>query len=63
MARSLFVVKDIKKGVKFYHRNIKSIRPDDELSPRFYSEILNLTATKDISRGTPLNKSHIDNFD
>jgi sialic acid synthase SpsE len=34
--------------------NVKSIRPGFGMHPKYYSEILGLTATKDIDRGTPL---------
>ena len=37
--RSIFVVRDIKKGEKFSKRNIRRIRPGNGLSPRFLSLI------------------------
>ena len=52
--RSLFVVKDIKKGERFTQNNIRSIRPSYGLTPRFYASILGRKAKKDIKRGTPL---------
>lgn len=53
-ARSLFVVKDIKKGEKFTPENIRSIRPSYGLHPRYYEEILGKTAACDLKFGTPL---------
>jgi pseudaminic acid synthase len=52
--RSLFVVKDIKKGDVFNKENVRSIRPGYGLHPRYYVEVLGAEATQDIIRGTPL---------
>ncbi|HON57713.1 MAG TPA: SAF domain-containing protein, partial [bacterium] len=61
--RSLFAVKDIKKGEKFTKENIKSIRPSDGLPPLYYYQILNKYAAIDIKYGTPLTKEMIINFE
>lgn len=53
-ARSLFVVERIKKGEVFTPRNIRSIRPNNGLHPKFYDEILGKTAKKDLEFGHPL---------
>jgi pseudaminic acid synthase len=53
-SRSLYVVKDIKKGEKLTPDNIRSIRPGYGLHPKYYNEILGKTAKCDIERGTPL---------
>lgn len=52
--RSLFVVKDIKKGERFSAENIRSIRPADGLPTKYYDEVLGKSATQYIERGTPL---------
>ncbi|MCK5160363.1 MAG: pseudaminic acid synthase [Candidatus Aureabacteria bacterium] len=52
--RSLFVVKDIKKGEKFTEDNVRSIRPADGLKPNNFKKILGKTARKNIKNGTPL---------
>jgi len=59
-ARSLFVVKDIKKGEIFTEENVRSIRPGYGLHPEFYYKILGKKAKRDIKRGTPLKWSLID---
>lgn len=53
-ARSLFAVKDIKKGEKFTPENIRSIRPGCGLHPKYYEEIIGKTAKCDIKYGMPL---------
>jgi sialic acid synthase SpsE len=52
--RSLFAVKDIKKGEMFTVDNIRSIRPSHGLKPKFYASIIGKVATRDISFGEPL---------
>jgi pseudaminic acid synthase len=54
-ARSLFAVKDIKKGEKFSDDNIRSVRPSDGLPPKYLEDIIGKTALTDIETGTPLN--------
>ena len=58
-ARSLFVVKDIKKGELFTEENIRSIRPGAGLHPKYFSEILGKRAVEDIKKGTPLKWEHV----
>ena len=58
-ARSLYVVKDIKRGEKFTQENVRSIRPSNGLHPKYYEEILGETANCDLKFGTPLNKDFI----
>jgi len=52
--RSIFVVKDIRKGERFTKENIRVIRPGYGMHPKHYEEVLGKTAKKDIKRGTPL---------
>lgn len=53
--RSLFVVRDVKKGELFTAENVRSIRPADGLHPRHLAHVLGQVAAEDIERGTPLN--------
>lgn len=57
--RSLFVVRDIKKGEKITSDNIRSIRPNDGIEPKYFETVLGKNAVVDIEKGTPLNWNHI----
>lgn len=57
--RSLFVVKDIKRGEAFSEENVKSIRPADGIMPRHLKIILKKRAKRAIARGTPLSQDLI----
>jgi pseudaminic acid synthase len=50
-ARSLYVVKDIKKDEKFTNENVRSIRPGLGLHPKYLPQILGKTAKCDIKKG------------
>lgn len=52
--RSLFIVKDMKKGETFSVQNIRTIRPGHGLAPRYLDIVLGKKIVKDIKRGTPL---------
>ena len=52
--RSLFVVRDVKKGELFTAENVRSIRPADGLHPRHLPEVVGRHAAVDIERGTPV---------
>lgn len=52
--RSIFCVKDIKKGERLTEENIRVIRPGYGLAPKYYEEILGQVAIEDIERGTPM---------
>ncbi|GAB6045678.1 pseudaminic acid synthase [Caminibacter profundus] len=53
-ARSLYVVKDIKKGEKFTQENVKAIRPGFGLHPKFLPQILGKKACRDLEKGDRL---------
>jgi len=52
--RSIFAVKNIKKGEAFTEENIRCIRPGKGIKPKYYKEVLNQIAAQDIKRGTPI---------
>ena len=57
-SRSLYAVKPIAKGEKFTLQNVKSLRPNNGLSPRYLKTIINKRATCNIQIGEPLNQKH-----
>lgn len=59
-SRSLFVVKDIKKGEVLTRENIRSIRPGFGLATKYIKDILGKKARYDIPKGTPLDWSQIE---
>ena len=54
--RSLFVVKDVKKGERYSPENVRSLRPADGLAPKFLPNVLGRRAARDIRAGTPLSR-------
>ncbi len=54
LGRSLFIVKDMRKGEAFTEENLRSIRPGNGLHPRHLPELLGKHATMDIKKGTPM---------
>lgn len=58
-SRSLFAVKDIKKGDVITEENVRSIRPGNGLAPKYLPDILGKTAMEDIPYGTPVQLSMI----
>ncbi len=52
--RSIYVVKDIKKGDLFSFDNIKVIRPGDGLAPKNFEALIGKKASRDFKFGTPL---------
>ena len=57
--RSLYVVKDIKKGEKFTKKNIRSIRPTFGMHPKFLSQFLNKVCNKSLRKGSRLLWKHL----
>jgi pseudaminic acid synthase len=57
--RSLYVVKDIKKGEILTDQHVRSIRPGFGLPPKYWRQVLGKRAVCDLMRGTPLKMEHI----
>ena len=55
--RSLFAVKDIRKGDVITSDNVRSIRPSTGLKPKYMKDIIGKKAVSDILFGTPLDIS------
>ena len=61
--RSVFCVKDIKKGEEITTENIRIIRPGYGMEPKYYEEVLGQRALRDIKRGTPMELSMVGCFE
>ena len=57
--RSIYVVKNIKKGQYIDNLNIKKIRPSNGLHPKYYFKILGKKVKKNIYAGTPMKLNYI----
>lgn len=57
-SRSLFVVRNIKRGELFTTENVKSIRPGYGLHPKYLKNVIGKKAKTNIERGEPL-KNHM----
>ena len=53
-ARSLYVVKPIRKGERFTEENVRSIRPSLGLHPDRFDDIIGKFASRDLEAGNPL---------
>lgn len=53
-ARSLFVVKDMKKGELINRENVRSIRPGYGMHPKYLKEMTGKKIRKDVKKGIPL---------
>lgn len=59
--RSLFAVRDIKKGDVFTDENVRSIRPGYGIKPKYLKCLLGTKARRDIPYGTPLLEEDVAN--
>ncbi|WP_127844455.1 pseudaminic acid synthase [Psychroflexus aestuariivivens] len=59
-SRSLYVVKDIKKGEVITEDNVRSIRPGHGLHPKYLPEVLGKLAKMNLLRGQRLNFKMLD---
>ena len=59
LRRSIFIVKNIKKGEKFTEKNIRRIRPNFGLQPKFYYKVLGKRSKNNLYFGNPLQRKHI----
>ena len=60
-SRSLYVVKDIKKGDVITEENVRSIRPGFGMHPKYFKEIIGKTVKTDMEKGERLRVSYIEN--
>lgn len=60
-SRSLYVVKDIKKGEVITEENVRSIRPGFGLHPKYLTELLGKVAKQDLEKGERFEKEFLKN--
>ena len=53
-SRSLYIVKNVKKGEILTSKNIRSIRPGYGLHPKYYNQLLGKSFNDDFTKGTAL---------
>lgn len=58
--RSLFVVKDVKKGDIFSSDNVRSIRPGHGMHTRYFDRVCGMKALQDVKKGTPLSQDLVE---
>lgn len=58
--RSIFVIKNIKKGETFTKDNIRVIRPAYGIEPKYYEYVIGKKATEDIEKAEPLTWSLVE---
>ena len=51
--RSIYVIKDIKKGERFTTNNLKILRPALGLNPKYYPKLLGKISLKNFKKNTP----------
>lgn len=57
--RSIYVIKNIKKGEVISNQNIKRIRPSNGLHPKFYQFILGKKVKQNLQKGQPMKLNYI----
>lgn len=59
-SRSLYVVKDLKKGELITEEHVKSIRPGFGLHPKYYNQIIGKKSNQDLEKGTRMRLDFLD---
>ena len=54
LRRSLYIVKDVKKGEKITSSNLRAIRPGEGCPPKYFDFLLGKKFTEDFEAGTPM---------
>jgi len=54
LRRSIYIVKDVKKGEQITSSNLRAIRPGDGCPPKYFDSLLGKKFTEDFEAGTPM---------
>jgi len=57
--RSLFAIKDIKKGESFTGENTRCIRPGYGIAPQHYDKLLESLSKREYKKGQPISEEEI----
>lgn len=57
--KSIYIIKDMKKGDLFNKLNIRIVRPAYGVNPRYYDDIIGKRSTRDLKSGQPLKLSDV----
>ena len=58
-SRSLYIIKDLKKGEVLNEKNIKSIRPGYGLHPKYFKDVLGKKINQNLERGTAFDLKYL----
>ena len=58
--RSIFTIKEIKKGEVFSNQNIRVMRPNYGLHPKLFNKIIGNKSKRNIKKNQPLNIKDFD---
>ena len=61
-SRSLYVVKDLKKGEIITDECVRSIRPGFGLHPKYYKDVVGKKVCKDLEKGQRFHMNFINEF-
>lgn len=53
-SRSLFISEDVKKGEVLSEKNVKSVRPNYGMHPKYYKDLIGKSFKADFKKGSPL---------
>jgi pseudaminic acid synthase len=53
-SRSLFISEDVKKGEVLSEKNVKSVRPNYGMHPKYYKDVIGKSFKADFKKGSPL---------
>ena len=58
--RSIYIIKDLKKGEELDETNIRRIRPGYGLAPKYFDDVLGKKVNSDVEKGTALDWSLVE---
>ncbi len=57
--RSIYITKDVRKGQKLTHENLRCIRPGYGLPPKHLNELIGKVVNQDLRAGTPMKLNYV----